>query len=789
MLSSKANAALARLKEIEEKYKIKREEQKWNRKEDTDSSISSVSIIPSENPWAELKKSSKNVSKLKLDIKIPDMRFEERVEETKLSLDSKKSMPDKMSPESFEDVDEADLDVTMPSKDKSPRSTEKQESFISNITSIQENSSIESVLDDSIISSKSLSRSKMSRGNFSSASNKSSRREERTKAPAKYEKRKESDKSSDISRRKASSVNSSITKQSKSFEKSNEKTVKVRSNLKSRERLIQKEVTTKIPYMANFDRNSDRSRSFRDDSIIEESIGIVDDGSEIISELSRAKTSITVKTDDSIKSSKYLVTENVFVMDPNNSKQLATESGYANDTFEDISSSTMRSQSQREKIIDEKQKIDSAEASIKKIETVLLEEYEHHQTSSNNKSNRKGHVIELVALKSNENNLEPFNYANDYESIANSDNAIVRLIKSASSRSEKRYQEHRPDSFKTNISSATNFNKNISDSSKSLTGVGDVTNTDEKKIFPEIKTTSVQQESGQEECGKASNKIKERTMINITGLSAADEEDIIKLSLSEKYEKEAFEKSSDQRIFQAAEDVLKKLHKDAIDALVKRSANSKKAKEASEKSSETKIKSEIKDVMKTRKEMPKEKNESSHSSEENKICDHNSCKSNGQKKKKKKNVRITNLKSAQAHCTGSKASRFDEDEQLLDYQKQFIELRLQQEREDLQKYIRELKDSKLESGFTQSYFSPLEFPKIAEFTRPDAIDLESKPDDQHVVLRERVSAIKQSLKDQYILYRDYCTMAQAINAHYVPTTLQDTKKTIRELQEIIIKSR
>lgn len=29
MLSSKANAALARLKEIEEKYKIKHKEQKW----------------------------------------------------------------------------------------------------------------------------------------------------------------------------------------------------------------------------------------------------------------------------------------------------------------------------------------------------------------------------------------------------------------------------------------------------------------------------------------------------------------------------------------------------------------------------------------------------------------------------------------------------------------------------------------------------------------------------------------------------------------------------------------
>lgn len=66
---------------------------------------------------------------------------------------------------------------------------------------------------------------------------------------------------------------------------------------------------------------------------------------------------------------------------------------------------------------------------------------------------RKGHVIELVALKPNESNLKPFNYTNDFESIANSDNAIVRLIKSASSRSEKRYQEHRPESFKTNISS------------------------------------------------------------------------------------------------------------------------------------------------------------------------------------------------------------------------------------------------------------------------------------------------------------------------------------------------
>lgn len=310
------------------------------------------------------------------------MGFEGRAEETKLSSESKKSTPDEMSSEPLEDVDDkANLDVTMPSKDKSPRSTGKEESLISNVTSIQENSSIESVLDDSMISSKSLSRSKTSRGNSSTASNKSSRREERTKAIAKYEKGKESDKSSEISRGKASSGNSSITKQSRLLEKSNEKNFKVRSNPRSRERSIEEKVIIKIPKAAT-DRNLDRSRSSRDDSVIEESIGTVDDDSEIISELSRAKTSITAGTDDSIKSSKYLAAENASVTV---ASQLAIESGYANDTFEDVSSSTMQSQSQREKIIDEKKKIDSAGSSTKKIDTALLEQYKYHQK---NKSNR-----------------------------------------------------------------------------------------------------------------------------------------------------------------------------------------------------------------------------------------------------------------------------------------------------------------------------------------------------------------------------------------------------------------
>lgn len=168
--------------------------------------------------------------------------------------------------------------------------------------------------------------------------------------------------------------------------------------------------------------------------------------------------------------------------------------------------------------------------------------------------------------------------------------------------------------------SVTNFDKNISDSSESLTGIGDVTNTDEKKNSPEIKTTSVRQESSREEHGKASNKIRERAVINITGPPVV--EDIIESSLSEKNEtgkENVFEESSDQHISQDTEGVLRKLHKDAYDVLVKRHASSRNVKRTPEKSSKNKIESEVKDVMKTKKATSREENESHCFSEENEV--------------------------------------------------------------------------------------------------------------------------------------------------------------------------
>lgn len=69
------------------------------------------------------------------------------------------------------------------------------------------------------------------------------------------------------------------------------------------------------------------------------------------------------------------------------------------------------------------------------------------------------------------------------------------------------------------------------------------------------------------------------------------------------------------------------------------------------------------------------------------------------------------------------------------------------------------------------------------------IDLESSID-QRAVLQERVLAIRRWMKDQYILYRDYCNMARAINTDYTPTTLEDAKEVgALSFQQIVYQSK
>ncbi|XP_076167817.1 uncharacterized protein LOC143146940 [Ptiloglossa arizonensis] len=123
-------------------------------------------------------------------------------------------------------------------------------------------------------------------------------------------------------------------------------------------------------------------------------------------------------------------------------------------------------------------------------------------------------------------------------------------------------------------------------------------------------------------------------------------------------------------------------------------------------------------------------------------------------------------------------------------------LRLQQEREDIRNYLLELEHTRIEFGPGNSFasskldpFKPLEFPKIAAFVKPEPVDVNVKSKHEVAAVQERILTIKQWLKDQYVLYRDYSSLAQTVNAKYIPASLEDAKRTIRQLQKAMIKTR
>ncbi|XP_032667303.1 uncharacterized protein YFR016C-like isoform X2 [Odontomachus brunneus] len=686
MLSSKANAALTRVKEIEEKYKMKRREQRWNRTEDTDSSISTVSLNLSENLSKQLKESSGNSPKPKLDIKMPDMRFEGHEESAKLPLQDKQS--DRMN----QAVDEADLDVAMPSEDKSSsRSIRKQESFASDIITIQENSSIESVLDDSMVSSKSLSRSKTLQRRSSTANEEYSRHEGSMKTGLKSEKEKQFDKLSGISREKSSSANSSVAKRSKILEKSNKNTSKPRSYLKSGEHSIEEKKVTKVlrrMSSGRSSRNSNHSGSSRGNSVIDESIDTLEDGSEIISEFSHIEKSIAEKTVDSSakivsSNSGRSSAENVSADVSSRLKHPAGENGYVNDTFEDISSSTVRSKSRShsEKIMDGKKNAisltvnpntDDIKISLSEEPSNDVENVENIDSKTGKKvSRRKGSVVVMTSASRQESDREERGKVLD-ETRERLMMDVIGLPVTTDERSTEQTKSG---------SSRKKSEPTKSSSSK-------------EKSEP-MKSSSSREKS------KPTKSTSSRKKIERSG----EDENVLA-------------ESSDRRIPQNVTNVLRKMHRDAVDAMARRHANLKTVGKVYESSYERRTESEILEATSRR-----TKREESHhsSSEEDKMTENNNREHSTKRKKRK--ARVTYSEPAETRdCAGShkeyKTLRYDR-KQIRELQKRVVELRLQQEREDLQKYIHELKDLRLGgSGSTPNYFSPLEFPKIAEFTPP-----------------------------------------------------------------------
>ncbi|XP_076300287.1 uncharacterized protein LOC143218751 [Lasioglossum baleicum] len=166
-----------------------------------------------------------------------------------------------------------------------------------------------------------------------------------------------------------------------------------------------------------------------------------------------------------------------------------------------------------------------------------------------------------------------------------------------------------------------------------------------------------------------------------------------------------------------------------------------------------------------------------------------------QKKRKGTSKRPKTRKTSNRAKPEEKQSRFD-CRHARKLRKQAAVIRQQQEREDIRNYLLELEHTRLEYGIGDpagtsklAGFKPLEFPKIAAFEKPDPTDESLKSTDESAALQERISTIRQWMKDQYTLYRDYSSLAKTVNAKYVPATLEDAKRAIRQLQKATMKSR
>lgn len=597
----------------------------------------------SENLPTQLKEPLRNSPKPKLDIKMPDMRFEGHDEGMKLLSQDKRS--NRMN----HAVDEGNLDVAMPSEDKSSsRSVGKQESFASDIITIQENSPIESVLDDSLVSSKSLSRSKTSRQLPSTANEEFPRHEGKTKAGPKSEKGKQSEKLFEMSRKKSSSVNSSIVKRSKISEKPSETVSKPRSNLRSREHSFEEKNIPKTELKkASSDRslrNSKHSRSSRGDSVIDESINTLEDGSEIVSELSHIEKSVNERTaDGSVNVSSKpgrSIAEDASAVISSRLKHPAGENGYAYDTFEDISSSTMRSKSgsQSGRTIDGKKNTinltDNRNTSDVKISSDkgssnYTRNVENIDAKTHKRTSRRKSSLEMTSASQQESNRE------EREKVSNEtrerlmmdvlaltvadDEERTQRSKSGSSRETSKPMKSGSSREKIE-STKSGSSKEKSKSTKSGSSREKVESTksdSSRKESEPTKSTSSREKSESTKSDSSREKIK-----STKSGSSREKSEPTKSTSSRKKNEESEEdedilvENSDRRIPSNVTNVLRKLHRDSIGAMVKRHASLNTMEHVYESSSGRKTEPEALEATSRRIARTKEKSSSHHRSSE-----------------------------------------------------------------------------------------------------------------------------------------------------------------------------
>ncbi|XP_034190558.2 uncharacterized protein LOC117608911 [Osmia lignaria lignaria] len=513
-----------------------------------------------------------------------------------------------------------------------------------------------------------------------------------------------------------------------------------------------------------------------DDTTIDEVIRISDERSEIISELSNPID----KDEDA---------SNVSSMDEQKLQ-------YENDTFEEASNSSGSSSSTELQLKKSSEELagETVISGVKEIKITSHKQAEIIQEKVINDEKDK-EIIELIAPKIIKSNSEcdvglDEELSNYVRTTENVDEVLpINLLKP--SKQTTTGKKHVRKSRKQRKSS----NENTEEKTEDLSVVSDdherstkVNNNEDALLKENSSSMIVKSASNEGKIVKETLKVKKESLSN----------EQTPVEIEEEANREPETISSEKLLTETpkktdATSTLRELNKDAINAIVRRH-RIQTINKITDKPRYKNYKTVVK-LPSAESEVPEnmEKNESKSLENIRTDSSHNQRVRGRRAKVKRVSKASKARKGSYQGKVEEKQSKF-ECRQSRHLRKQAAALRMQQEREDIRNYLLELECTRLEFGpgemtsATIPPFKPLEFPKISAFKKPELED-SNLPTDGIVALQEKILTIRQWLKDQYFLYRDYSKLAQTVNAKYIPASLEDAKKTIRQLQSATIESK
>ncbi|XP_015430411.1 PREDICTED: uncharacterized protein LOC107186953 [Dufourea novaeangliae] len=735
MLHSKATAALMRLKEMDRKYNIKRNEDKRGR--GYVSSETSLEGTPRDR-WDDPRSSSDDKPEV-----VPTFDDAESDGRSKVSTKSK-------------------IHITVPSlctKDDNPsisKSSSKkkstQESPKNSLKSLEEDTDV-SVHEGSVSISKESSRV----SSLNRTTTKFKTRNEMNTAGSVI--RKITAKSSeDTILSEASAASEIISEMIKSAEES----LTVKSDGKVN--VLKERISVHEP------------EADGDEGTIDEVIRISAEGSEIVSEIVNRSRGV-----------------------PNASSREEQRVQYESDTFEEASISTASSsftEQRSKKTFQEEIREDTVRSGVKQIMITPHKQIRCSQKITVDERDKK--IVELVPPKIVQSTSECdigldeelSNYVKTTENV--DELAPISLLKLSKQttpvKKQRRNKRHRKSNENTEGSQERTESSETSDHER-LTRNKENKNEDHRPSENIFTTRTVDQRKEAEGLKESDENPLEEIENGIEDTEAQNQ--------AENEEAESIPSEKLLRETPKTSDVtwrLRKLNRDAIDAIAGRYRIRRPK--------ETQNKSKSKQCRKcgTVVKLPSAEYEASDR-DDSRTGSYENLGDTNQDHRKKRNKPKRSSKSSKARKSSNrskieeKQSRFD-CRQAHRIRKQAAALRLQQEREDIRNYLLEMEHTRLEYGIgdlaTNSKlapFKPLEFPKIAAFVKLDSTNVNLKPNDEVATIQERIVSIRQWLKDQYVLYRDYSSLAQTMNVKYIPASLEDAKRTIRQLQKATIKAR